>query len=234
MEVRQLGRVFLTGNTQSRELRLVRASDKALVASVVWTPAGGVNGQIKYAPLAAAVTLASNTEYYLVAKEVSGEYLYSLDTVVTTTSAATIQSAIYSTDGITFTVPSNGPGPYSYGPVGLVYCANATDEPTVEEAMLEPMIPAPADMALVAPEAIVVDGYLTLEYLRSVADLGVDYVIEASEDGTSWSSAEGLIEESVEAIDTSLEYVKARYPVPVTDSPVRFLRLRLGERSQEP
>jgi len=121
--VTQLGRIFLNGNVQNHEVRLVRASDKALIASVVWTPAGGVHGQIKHVALAAAVTLAANTEYYLVAQEFNGgDFLYSLNTVVATTAVAAIQSAIYSTDGVNYVVPSNGPGPYSYGPVGFEYC----------------------------------------------------------------------------------------------------------------
>ena len=122
VEVRQLGRVFVTGNTQSHELRLVQATTKATVASVVWSPAGGVANAITYAPLAVPVTLAANTEYYLAAKETSGgDQWYSNNTAVTTTGVATVLSAVYSSTGSTW-LPYGAAGSYTYGPVGVTYC----------------------------------------------------------------------------------------------------------------
>ena len=55
--VRALGRIYINGNTQTHELRLIHAATNATVASVLWTASGGIDGQIHYAPLAAPVTL---------------------------------------------------------------------------------------------------------------------------------------------------------------------------------
>ena len=43
-----------------------------MVASATWTPSGGVHNQIKYVALAAPVTLAPNTQYYLASQEEAG------------------------------------------------------------------------------------------------------------------------------------------------------------------
>jgi len=122
MEVAALGRIFVTGNSASHALRLVRASDGVTVASATWTPAGGVNNQMKYVDLGTHVTLAANTAYFLASEEVSGgDAFYSWDTAVTTTSAASVLTPVYSNDGTTW-VPYGTAGSYTYGPVGLVYC----------------------------------------------------------------------------------------------------------------
>jgi fibronectin type 3 domain-containing protein len=73
LQVRALGRIYVNGNTQTHELRLIHAATKATVVSVLWTPAGGIHNQISYAPLAAPATLSANTEYYLASKETAGD-----------------------------------------------------------------------------------------------------------------------------------------------------------------
>jgi hypothetical protein len=70
--VRALGHIYARGDTQDHELRLVHAATNATVASVLWTPTGGVHERIHYAALAAPVMLAADTEYYLASKETSG------------------------------------------------------------------------------------------------------------------------------------------------------------------
>ena len=95
VEVTGLGRVYVTGNSQTHQLILETAAG-ATLASVNWTPAGGVHNQIKYVALGAPVTLAANTEYYLGSAEVSGgDRWYSYDTVVTTSGAATVLAGAY-------------------------------------------------------------------------------------------------------------------------------------------
>ena len=87
--VSELGRVYLNGNAQNHEVALFLASTGAKVASVVWTPVGGVHNQIKHLALGTPVVLPANTEYYLASWEVSGgDSWYSSDTVLTTTGVA--------------------------------------------------------------------------------------------------------------------------------------------------
>jgi hypothetical protein len=50
------------------------------------------------------VTLAANTQYYLASQEVGGgDSWYSYNTAVPTTSAATVQTPVYSNDGTSWT-----------------------------------------------------------------------------------------------------------------------------------
>jgi hypothetical protein len=122
MQVLQLGRVFINGNTQDHELRLVRVSDNAVVASVNWTPAGGVHNEIKYVPLSAPVTLEANTRYYLASLEVAGrDNWYSYNTAVTTTGMAAVQTAAYSSNGVSWSA-FGAAGSFSHGPVSVTYC----------------------------------------------------------------------------------------------------------------
>jgi hypothetical protein len=133
LEVQSLGRIYVNGNAGNHELRLVAVAGGATVASVIWTPASGVHNQIKYAALAAPVTLPPNTEYNLASQEVSGgDTWYRFTTVVTTTGAATVSSAVYSINGSTWgTVGSAG---NSYGPVSLQYCQS---QPPPQVALTE-------------------------------------------------------------------------------------------------
>lgn len=96
--VTSLGRYMITGNTRSHILKLVQASNGQDVpgGSVTVTMTGGTPGQFKYLPLPIPVTLTANTTYYLVSQEsVSGDQWYDLNTIVTTTGAANINSGVY-------------------------------------------------------------------------------------------------------------------------------------------
>ncbi len=85
---------------------------------------GGANNQIKYAALAASVTLAANTEYYVVSQETaSGDVFYDRNTMVTVRGAATSLKAVYSLNGGWVDAGSAG---NSYGPVDLQYCSGVT------------------------------------------------------------------------------------------------------------
>jgi hypothetical protein len=89
LQVSALGRIYVDGNTQSHQLRLIYAVKGATVASVLWVPAGGAHNQIKYAMLPAPVILAANTEYYLVSQETAGgDMSYGDNTRIATTAAA--------------------------------------------------------------------------------------------------------------------------------------------------
>jgi hypothetical protein len=235
IEVRKLGRVFLDGNVQTHVIRLVRVSDKAVVASANWTPAGGTHNQIKYVDLASPVTLAAGTEYYLASQEYAGgDYFYNFNTTVVTSAGGTVLSAIYSIDGTTWTVPSSGAGSFSYVPVSLVYCAPGGGS-ALEESVsgLETYSEAEAvETVGVDLGSVVIDnGYLVLPYVRTGGG-GADYIVEISEDAENWVSAEGLIEETVTALDDTTALVEARFLVPVDQTAVRYLRLQVVSGSE--
>jgi hypothetical protein len=105
LTVTDLGRIHLDGNTAAHELRLIHASTKATVAAALWTPAGGVNGTFRYVSLTSPVTLAANTEYYLVSREVSGgDRWCNAATTLSTTAAASLLGTAISADGATWTL----------------------------------------------------------------------------------------------------------------------------------
>ena len=134
VEVTALGRVYVTGNSQTHQLILETAAG-ATLASVNWSPAGGVHNQIKYVALGTPVTLAANTEYYLGSAEVSGgDRWYSYDTVVTTSGAATVLAGAYDIGAGWVNVGVAG---NSYVPVSLQYCA----EPCVETGLVSSFTP---------------------------------------------------------------------------------------------
>jgi len=98
--VYSLGRIFVSGNTGTHTVKLVRASDSATLASVSIPMSGGTAGQFKYANLATPIRLAANTSYYVASQEVkNGDYWYDSNTVVTSTSVATVNGLVTSTNG---------------------------------------------------------------------------------------------------------------------------------------
>jgi RHS repeat-associated protein len=122
VSVTGLGRIFVSGNSGTHTLKVVRASDNAVVASANLNMSGGSANQFKYASLSSAVTLAANTTYYVVSMETAGGdgwYDY-WGTVVTTTAVAQVNSGIYG-DGASWGL-AGGVG-NSYVPVDLQYTA---------------------------------------------------------------------------------------------------------------
>ncbi|MGH9968945.1 MAG: RHS repeat-associated core domain-containing protein [Pyrinomonadaceae bacterium] len=118
--VTSLGRIYVSGNTGTHMLKIVRASDNAVVASANVSMTGGTSGQFKYVSLATPVTLAASTIYYVVSTETSGgdpwhDYV---STVLTSTSVATINSGTYG-DGTNWG-PAGGAG-NCYVPVDFQY-----------------------------------------------------------------------------------------------------------------
>ena len=125
LQVSALGRIYIDGNTQSHELRLVNAATGATAASVLWMPAGGTHNQIKYATLPAPVILAANTEYYLVSQETAGgDFSYGDNTRITTTAAAVVLASASSDDGSMWWRYGTF-GSYGYGPLDLKYCESS-------------------------------------------------------------------------------------------------------------
>jgi len=122
LQVSALGRIYIDGNTQNHELRLVNAMTGATAASALWIPAGGAHNQIKYATLRTPVILAANTGYSLVSQETAGgDMCYGDSTSVTTTAAAEVVASGYSDDGSMWWHYGTAGG-YTYGPLDLMYC----------------------------------------------------------------------------------------------------------------
>jgi hypothetical protein len=104
LTIQGLGRWVIAGNTGNHTLKLVVDSTKADVpgGSAVVSTSGAPAG-FKYASLAAPVTLAANTAYYLVSQESSGgDQFYQGDTTLTTTGAATMNLAVWSGNGTSY------------------------------------------------------------------------------------------------------------------------------------
>lgn len=125
--VTELGRIFVNGNTNSHEISITSVNGLVKLASVVWTPVGGIHNKIKYVELSSPVILNPNTDYYLASFEVTGEdSWYSFDTTVSITDVATIINAIYlATTGNWIPVPG-GEGK-TYGPVNFKYIDSYPD-----------------------------------------------------------------------------------------------------------
>ena len=126
LQVSALGRIYIDGNTQSHELRLVNAETGATAASVLWMPAGGTHNQIKYGTLPAPVILAANTEYYLASQEIAGgDFSYGDNTRIATTAAAVVLTSASSDDGSMWWRYGTS-GSYGYGLLDLKYCESPT------------------------------------------------------------------------------------------------------------
>lgn len=96
--VSQLGRYFISGNTGTHTLQIVKASDKSVVATVNIDMSQGSADSLgfKYANLSSPVTLAANTAYYMTSGETSGgDQWYDYDSTLTTTNAAAVNNAEY-------------------------------------------------------------------------------------------------------------------------------------------
>lgn len=113
--VSEVGRLWVPGNSGTHTVKFVQASDGTDVpggsASVIM--AGGSSGQFSYTALANPITLQPNTVYYLVSQElIGGDYWYDYN-LISTTTAAIVNSAVY-WDGAAW-IPV-GAGTVSYVP----------------------------------------------------------------------------------------------------------------------
>lgn len=119
MTVSALGRIVGPGNTAAHIVKIVDASTGNDVAggSASVVTAGGTTGAFAYGALASPVVLNANAAYYIVSQETAGgDQWYDLNTVLQTTTAATINSPAY---GVPFAVL--GSAGHSYVPVDLKY-----------------------------------------------------------------------------------------------------------------
>jgi hypothetical protein len=123
--VYSLGRIVVSGNTGTHTVKIVRASDGTNVPNgfVDISMSGGTPGEFKYGNLPAPVTLAANTSYYIASKEQkNGDYWYDSNTVVSSTSAGTVNGRVTSTNGSTWDT-LGGVENQAYVPVNFRYQA---------------------------------------------------------------------------------------------------------------
>jgi hypothetical protein len=130
VRVTELGRWVASGNNQYHTLGLINASSYAWVtgSAVTLNLAGKTAGAFAYASLAAPVTLAANTSYFLVSSETyGGDVWYDWNTTVTPTPLARSFDKLvywYSGGGWTISAASN----LSFGPLDLIDPPVSADE----------------------------------------------------------------------------------------------------------
>jgi hypothetical protein len=130
VRVTELGRWVASGNSQYHTLGLINASSYAWVpgGAVTLDLAGKTAGAFAYASLAAPVTLAANTSYFLVSSETyGGDVWYDWNTTVTPTPLARSFDKLvywYSGGGWTISAASN----LCFGPLDLIDPPVSADE----------------------------------------------------------------------------------------------------------
>jgi Legume lectin domain len=121
--VRSLGRLYLNGNSGNHILRLVRASDRVVVAETSVAMTNWNHLQYKYSDLPSPVTLTANTVYYLASREQELGDQFSRATI-TTSGVARIVSGTRSYNGIKW--GNTGGNPVTYGVDMLYETASST------------------------------------------------------------------------------------------------------------
>ena len=124
--VTTLGRIFVSGNTGTHTVKIVNAGTGADVpgASVsINMAAGTASNGFKYVTLAAPVTLAANTAYYVASQETNGgDQWYDSNTVLTTTNIGVVNNAVQKPNN---NWQSAGSTNNSFGPVDFKYVSQA-------------------------------------------------------------------------------------------------------------
>jgi hypothetical protein len=124
IQVTQLGRFFVAGNTGVHTVKIVNGSSGLDVpgGSVSISLPSGQSGAFVYATLASPVTLNSDSNYYIVSQETSGgdQWYDWSNTLVTTTNAATDGASVWSPDGSTYNFIASSSN-HMYGPIDFVY-----------------------------------------------------------------------------------------------------------------
>ena len=120
-----LGRICVAGNSGSHTLEFVNASTGAAVSggTVTLSMSGCQAGQFAYATLSSPITLQPGTSYYLVSSETKGGDEWYNTGTLTSTSAASVNDAAYSSNGQSWTTGSAAKR--SYGPLNFQYVNSA-------------------------------------------------------------------------------------------------------------
>jgi hypothetical protein len=173
--VTELGRLFVSGNSGTHVVKLVRASDQVDVpngaASI--SMSGGVAAQFKYGALSSPVILAAGAAYYLVSQELQGGDQWHDLGSVTTTSVATCDSGAYFGSGYPWSV-WGGPG-QSYVPVDFKYGA-AVPTVTIVASDATAAEPGSDTGELIISRSGSTGASLTVNYtVGGTATAGIDY-----------------------------------------------------------
>ena len=120
--VSSLGRIVATGNANTHMVKIVTAAGVDIPgASVTVSTAGKTSGTFSYGALAAPITLAANTNYYVVSQETSGtDAWYDSDTTAVTTADAALAAPVYNL-GSGYNVITTLPANHLYVPVNFQY-----------------------------------------------------------------------------------------------------------------
>jgi hypothetical protein len=98
--IKSLGRIFISGNTGTHNIKIVKVSDGTAAAATTVTMTAG-SAPFRYSDLATPVTLPANTSYYLVSEEFSGGDTWYPDATITTRDVAAVNGPASSADGNT-------------------------------------------------------------------------------------------------------------------------------------
>ena len=218
LQVTQLGRWVVPGNTGTHAVRLVEANTGTLLGSVSIATADAPADQIKYAPLPAPLPLAPQTRYYLLSQETAGGDLwYSPDTP--TPGATSAYRTWLLTNGMPMDLAVDG----DFDTDGVTNF--------IEFALALPPASTRYDAHL-THGTIDVSGqtYLTLTYRRpEPAPADVNYSVEAitALAPTGWSTV-GLVQVS-STVSGSIRTITIRDGTPLTPDTKRFMRLRVRQ-----
>jgi hypothetical protein len=121
LNVLSLGRVYLTGNSQTHIVKLVDAYSGLDVpnASVSLPMTPGTNNTYQYAPLSTTVVLAPNTSYYLLTQEFANSDTWHDFAPVTANSPVTVNGPEFQASVGSYILQFSGPD--SYGPPNMLF-----------------------------------------------------------------------------------------------------------------
>jgi hypothetical protein len=203
LSVSALGRVCVAGNATSHTVMFVNASGTALPgASVTVNMAACTSGQFVYAPLANAITLLPNTTYYLASQETNGGDQWYDYGGVSSTADASVNSSIYSSDGVNWIPVSTANT--SYVPPNFLYSTTV-------------VVTKPAIVTQPQNQKVVAGGTATFSVTATGGALSYQWEVEAP-GGSSFTSITGATSASYMTPATTLTQSGAQYMCVVTNT----------------
>mgnify|MGYP000139971309 CR=1 FL=1 len=220
--VDQLGRWVVPGNTGTHTVKLVDATTGADLATASVATLGAPGGQFAYTPLAAPITLAANTSYYLLSQETNGGDQW-YDFTQPAPGTATGYQQWLLANGLP--MDASGQGSATASP------ANDGLPNLIKYALgLAPAVNGNAGRLSDGTTTDAGSDYLTFTYTRpEPAPSGITYAVQAGAELTpaSWTTA-GLIEVS-STVNAGLRTVTVRDHVPIAGGNDRFMRLEVTQ-----
>ena len=129
ISVYSLGRIFITGNTQSHHVKLVDATTGKDIEGSTVTVKGGTDGKITYAKLERPIVLEAGRSYYIVSEEKDGgDFWYHNDAKILCQKDAKIDSAVFNYQG---TWNLEGASSCAFGAVSMQYEVEVDNVPVL-------------------------------------------------------------------------------------------------------